>query len=296
MVGRQDLAHGRMADACERVASVAAGFGATVVAEYDLRSAAPGLATADLSAEPVDLVISLGGDGTLLRAARLVFGREVPVLGVNLGNLGFLTSLSASEIESGLRAVLSGECEIEERQTLSAAVCARRGAVVREFTALNDVVLHHAGPAQVVRLNLCAGPQDALESMGSFSGDGVILSTPTGSTAYSLSAGGPVIVPQLRCFLVTPILPHTLALRPVVVPADDQITVRALDPAVPGSPGDDLFLTVDGQEGVPVGREERVVVRMGDSKVALVRLPGHSFFATLRAKLGWAAAPHTEGS
>lgn len=277
--------NGRIGEACRRIASVAAGFGASVAVEPGLANAAPGLDTVSLDGADVDLVISLGGDGTLLRTARMVFGRNIPVLGINLGNLGFLTSVSADGIDEGLRGVLGGDASIEERRTLRAEIRTARGEVRDTFTVLNDAVVHKAGAAQVVRLDLCVGPQDNLEEIGSFSGDGVILSTPTGSTAYSLSAGGPVIVPHLNCFLVTPILPHTLALRPVVVPGDDEITVKALDRR------ERLFLTVDGQEGGPVGDDERVVVRMGTFKVALVRLPGHSFFATLRRKLSWAASP-----
>lgn len=275
----------RIGEACRRIASVAAEFGAAVAVEPGLAHAAPGFDTVAPEGADVDLVISLGGDGTLLRTARTVFGRDIAVLGINLGNLGFLTSVSADGMDDGLRCVLGGKATIEERRTLHAEIRTARGEIRDTFAVLNDAVVHKAGAAQVVRLDLCVGPQDDLEEIGSFLGDGVILSTPTGSTAYSLSAGGPVIVPQLNCFVVTPILPHTLTLRPVVVPGDDEITVRALDGR------ERLFLTVDGQEGGPVCKDERVVVRMGSVKVALVRLPGHSFFATLRRKLSWAASP-----
>ncbi len=280
---------GRMGAACRRIARVADEFGVAVAVEPGLASAAPELEPADPTTASVDLIVSLGGDGTLLRTARMAFGRDIPVLGINLGNLGFLTSVSADGIGDGLRTVLRGGFSIEKRRTLHAEIRDRNGAVRQTCSALNDVAIHNSGAAQVVRLDLWVGPQDDLEEIGSFSGDGVIVSTPTGSTAYSLSAGGPVIVPQLDCLLVTPILPHTLALRPVVVPGDDRITVMALDRREP------LFLTADGQEGGPVGHDERVVVRMGAFDVALVRLPGHSFFATLRRKLGWAASPRPGG-
>lgn len=272
ILGR-DGADAGIREACVRVAQVAADFGASVAVEPDL------------AAHPVDLVISLGGDGTLLRAARSVFGREIPVLGINMGSMGFLTSLSGAAVDTGLRRVLAGEYSIEERRTLEAEVRSEEGSVLGSFTVLNDVVVHKAGAAQVIRLDLWVGPEDDLEEIGSFSGDGVILATPTGSTAYSLSAGGPIVVPELNCFLVTPILPHTLAVRPLVVPGGEEITVTALDRREP------LFLTVDGQEGGPVGHSDRVVVRMGASRVPLVRLPGHSFFTTLRQKLSWAVRP-----
>ena len=272
ILGRDGADEG-IREACGRVAQVAAEFGASVALEPDLNTHA------------VDLVISLGGDGTLLRAARSVFGRRIPVLGVNMGSMGFLTSFSGHAVEDGLRRVLGGEYSIEERRTLEAEVRAEDGAVQRSFTVLNDVVVHKAGAAQVIRLDLWVGPQDDLEEIGSFSGDGVILATPTGSTAYSLSAGGPIVVPELNCFLVTPILPHTLAVRPLVVPGAEEITVTALDRREP------LYLTVDGQEGGPVGHSDRVVVRMGASRVPLVRLSDHSFFTTLRQKLSWAVRP-----
>lgn len=272
ILGR-DGADAGIREASGRVAQVAAEFGASVATEPDLNT------------HPVDLVISLGGDGTLLRAARSVFGRGIPVLGINMGSMGFLTSLSGAVIDTGLRRVLAGEYSIEERRTLQAEVRSEDGAVQKSFTVLNDVVVHKAGAAQVIRLDLWVGPEDDLEEIGSFSGDGVILATPTGSTAYSLSAGGPIVVPELNCFLVTPILPHTLAVRPLVVPGGEEITVTALDRREP------LFLTVDGQEGGPVGHSDCVVVRMGGSRVPLVRLPDHSFFTTLRQKLSWAVRP-----
>lgn len=273
---------GRIGAACREIAAVAGEFGATVAVEPALVSAAPDLGTVDLSAETVDLVISLGGDGTLLRTARLLFERDIPVLGINFGSLGFLTSVSAVGIGGALRSVLGGDFFLERRRTLAAEIRDAGGVTRRSFAVLNDAVVHKAGAAQVVHLDMWVGPRDNLEEIGSFSGDGVIISTPTGSTAYSLSAGGPIIVPQLNCFLVTPIMPHTLALRPVVVPGKEEITVAALDGRDP------LYLTVDGQEGGTVRPSERVVVRMGTFKVPLVRLPGHSFFATLRRKLSWA--------
>lgn len=284
-------------EACRSVAKVAAEFGATLSAEPPLAAVVGGEPTSPEAASNADLVISLGGDGTLLRAARAVLDREVPVLGINLGNLGFLTSVAASEIEAGLRRVLSGEYQIEERRTLKAVVLPPSGTPSGPpLTALNDVVVHKAGAARVARLDLWVGETEresedggvgdnAGQEIGSFSGDGVIVATPTGSTAYSLSAGGPIVVPKLNCFLVTPILPHTLAVRPLVVPGDERITIKILDR------GEPLHLTVDGREGQRLSPTDRVVAWMGQSRVRLVRLPGHSFFDTLRRKLNWAAHP-----
>lgn len=235
--------------------------------------------------DSLDLLVSLGGDGSLLRAARLVMGKDVPVLGINLGNLGFLTSISGEDLAEGLSKVLSGEYSLERRRTLHASVVGPDGSVRRDVAALNDVVVHKSGVARVTNLDLWVRIGGQEEEIGSFSGDGVVLSTPTGSTAYSLSAGGPIIVPELPCFLVTPICPHTLAVRPLVVPGDGEISVQAFER------GEPLVLTVDGQEGYPLAEGDRVVVGMSDQTVPLVRLPGHSFFATLRQKLNWAVRP-----
>lgn len=285
IVGRKGAGRDRIRTALDEINAVAGDFGASVAVEGRLAAMVPGVRTVDVEHDDLDLLISLGGDGTLLRAARSIFGRDIPVLGINLGSMGFLTSVSGSGIEGGLRQVLGGRYAIEERRTLEAEVRSPEGEIRKTYRVLNDVVVHNAGAAQVLLLDLWVGPQDDLDEIGSFSGDGVILATPTGSTAYSLSAGGPIVVPEMNCFLVTPILPHTLAVRPLVVPGREEITVTALDRREP------LFLTADGQEGGPVGHRDRVVVRMGTVKTPLVRLPGHSFFATLRQKLNWAARP-----
>ncbi len=285
VVGRRGAGEDRMRVALEEITAVANGFGAAVVAEPSLVPLVAGVGATDVGGDDIDLLISLGGDGTLLRAARSVFGRGVPVLGINLGGLGFLTSVSGTGIESALGRILGGQYAIEKRRTLEAEVREPGGEIGSRFHVLNDVAVHNSGAAQVLRLDLWVGPQGDLKEIGSYSGDGVILATPTGSTAYSLSAGGPIVVPEMDCFLVTPILPHSLAVRPLVVPGSEEITVAALDRREP------LFLTADGQEGGPVGHSDRVVVRMGAFRVPLVRLPEYSFFTTLRQKLNWAVRP-----
>ena len=285
IVGRAGAEQDRIRTALSEITAVAHEFGASVAVEPELAGLVPDLDTVDLEHDGIDLLISLGGDGTLLRAARSIFGRGIPVLGINLGSLGFLTAVSGEGIEAGLRQVLGGRYAIEDRRTLEAEVRSPKGEVRAAYRVLNDIVVHNAGAAQVLRLDLWVGPEHDLDEIGSFSGDGVILATPTGSTAYSLSAGGPILVPEMNCFLITPILPHTLAVRPLVVPGREEITVTALDRREP------LFLTADGQDGGPVGHLDRVVVRMGSVRIPLVRLPEHSFFATLRHKLNWAARP-----
>jgi NAD+ kinase len=242
---------------------------------------------ADLVTESVDLVVALGGDGTLLRAARIGTRTGTPIFGVNLGRLGFLTATPERQLESALEQVLDGAGALDRRFTLRASVVTPAGpSDDPDFFALNDIVVHTSGAARVTPLNLAVGGvANGGEEIGSFTADGVILATPTGSTAYSLSAGGPIIVPEVECLVVTPICPHSLAVRPLVVPADQEITVRPLDP------DHELQLTVDGQVERALRWDESVVVSRGPREVSLVRLPGQTFFRTMRRKLNWAARP-----
>jgi NAD+ kinase len=250
--------------------------------EQAIADYAPDAAALDLEREKVDMILSLGGDGTLLRAARTVLGHGLPLLGVNTGNLGFLTSAGEDEIESALDRLAAGDYFLDQRFTLKACVLDAEGNEVDEHHALNDFVVHKAAvAARVTRLDLWVEGGIRREEIGSFTGDGVILASPTGSTAYSLSAGGPIVHPTMECLVVTPICPHTLAVRPLVIPASRRVTIRAA--------GDqDLILTVDGQEVRGLGQGEAVRVEKGDQQVQLVRFPGQSFFSTLQRKLNWA--------
>lgn len=234
---------------------------------------------ADLVPEQIDLLITLGGDGTLLRGARMVAHEHKPILGVNLGYLGFLTSIPPAELQASLTRLLAGEYWLDTRFTLEAQVITRTGQAGPSYIALNDAVLHKGGVARVIRLAVFIGEQR--EEIGSYSADGIILATPTGSTAYSLSANGAIVVPTVDCIVATPICPHSLVLRPLVLPADEVITVEVRPPA------SELMLTVDGQDGEPVKAGDQVVVRKGKATVPLVRFPGQSFFSTLRRKLHW---------
>ena len=234
---------------------------------------------------PVDLLLALGGDGTMLRAARLAMDADVPVFGVNLGRLGFLTATPEHNLEKHLTEVLDGVAVLDRRFTLQAAVQRADGDGVGPFHALNDIVIHTSGAARVTPLNLSVGRTKGREDIGSVSADGVILASPTGSTAYSLSAGGPIIVPEVECIVVTAICPHSLAVRPLVIPAHEEVTVRAIGHS------HELQLTVDGQVECAVGVDESVVVRRGQHTVSLVRVPGQTFFQTMRTKLNWAARP-----
>jgi NAD+ kinase len=231
----------------------------------------------------IDLLVTLGGDGTLLRGARLVAERHTPVLGVNLGHLGFLTSIRPDELESTLDRILAGDYWLDTRFTLRARVVSRDGTVGTEYMALNDAVLHKGGFARVIRLAIFVRQEEDREEVGAYAADGIIVSTPTGSTAYSLSAGGAIVAPSMEALLATPISPHTLAVRPVVLPADRTIEIEVREPSA------EVVLTVDGQEGEALGNGDRLVVSRGDATVPLVRLPGQSFFSTLRRKLHWGA-------
>jgi NAD+ kinase len=174
----------------------------------------------------VDLLITLGGDGTLLRGAHLLDSNDTPLLGINLGRLGFLTSAASSELHRAVTAVLDGEYWLDVRSTLDVVVADATGPVAGPFNALNDVVLHKGGLARVIRLAVHVGVEQ--HEVGTYTADGIILSTPTGSTAYSLSAGGPIVVPAMECIVATPICPHTLVVRPLVLPSDTSITVTRL--------------------------------------------------------------------
>ena len=230
-----------------------------------------------ISPADVDAMLTLGGDGTLLRAARLIQDRAVPILGVNLGRLGFLTCCPASQLEEALRRLASGDYVVEARMTLDARVTDAAGGERQRWRALNDVVLHKGGFARVVAVSIEVDG----EAVGQFSADGVVISTPTGSTAYNLSVGGPVVVPTLETILVAPVSAHTLALRPLVLPATSVVTLR-------GSDGpDELLITVDGQVGCTFSAGDTLVIRRSSAPVPIVRFPEISFFSTMREKLHW---------
>jgi NAD+ kinase len=226
--------------------------------------------------EQADLVIVLGGDGTLLSVARFANRREVPVLGVNLGGLGFLTDVRPDEIFETLPRVLHGDFQISHRTMLSAGV-ERDGKVAHRFQALNDVVINKGALARVLDLEVEVDG----EPFCTYKADGLILATPTGSTAYSLSAGGPIVEPSVSVLVVSPICPHTLTQRPIVLPerACVRVSVRASD--------EDVVLTIDGQEGIKLATDDVIEVSRSRHRVALARSPDHSFFELLRTKLRW---------
>lgn len=229
----------------------------------------------------IDIALSLGGDGTLLRTARFVGDAGIPILGVNLGRLGFLTSCGADDFDTALRAVLTGNYIVDRRMVLGARLVAAHGPPGREWRALNDVVMHKGGFARILRVRVAVDD----ETLGVYTADGVVVSSPTGSTAYSLSAGGPLVTPSVDSIILTPISPHALAIRPIVLPPSSVVTLEAVDGP------HEVLVTVDGQEGGQLGHTGRVVVRRASTPVRIVRFPGSSFFDRLRVKLGWGGIP-----
>jgi NAD+ kinase len=227
--------------------------------------------------DEVDAMLTLGGDGTLLRAARIVEQHPAPILGINLGRLGFLTCCPADKLEVALRRFVAGEHVVEPRMTLDARVQDILGVERARWRALNDVVLHKGGFARVVTMRVRANG----ETVARYAADGVVLATPTGSTAYNLSAGGPVVFPTLETILVTAVSAHTLAIRPLVLPPTSQVVVQAEDGP------DELLVTVDGQVGATFAVGEALVVQRSPYPVQIVRFPEGSFFATMREKLHW---------
>ncbi|MBL0939828.1 MAG: NAD(+)/NADH kinase [Gemmatimonadaceae bacterium] len=239
-----------------------------------------------LGAPPtVDALITLGGDGTLLRGARYLDGHNVPILGINLGRLGFLTSCSGVDFEDGVRRFARGEYISEPRMTLDSCALDANGQERCNWRALNDVVLHKGGFARMVRFTVYVDE----EPIGSYSADGLILSTPTGSTGYSLSVGGPIVFPTVESIVIAPVSPHTLAMRPLVLPSQVEVKVRADDGP------DELLVTIDGQVGTTFTGGESLMVRRARNPVQIVRFPGTTFFTRMRRKLGWGGLSERDG-
>ncbi len=226
--------------------------------------------------EDISLIIALGGDGTVLGASRLAGTSQVPIYAVNLGNFGFLTTSSLEEFADHFERILKGEFEVEERMMLKADVIGPEGSVTI-YTALNDLVLHKGSLARPIEIDLKVGD----DVVGIFPADGVVISTPTGSTAYSLSAGGPILFPLMNAIAVTPICPHTLAVRPLVVPAEYPILLSEK------SGHRDVVLTVDGQIIHKVREEDRLLVTRASHVTRMVKPFEGSFFLRLREKLKW---------
>lgn len=279
-------AHRDLPDCVQRLVRFAGDHDLDVCFEKHLLAHAPeGARSLDFDDEAVDFLIAFGGDGTLLRAGRMAAGQEIPVLGINIGHLGFLTAFPHLEMEDRLGRILGGDYVLDRRFMVEARVIQADGAGGDLLLAWNDFVIHKRGVARVTRLGLRVKEGEDWQEVGSFSGDGLIVSTPTGSTAYSLSAGGPIVVPSVDCLIVTPVCPHTLAVRPLVIPGSQVLAVRPLERI------DDLVLTVDGQVAHEFDEGAEVHITRSDVEIPLVRFSDQNFFGTLQRKLNWAARP-----
>jgi NAD+ kinase len=223
-----------------------------------------------------DMVLVLGGDGTMLSAARLVEERGVPILGVNMGGLGFLTEVSLDQLYPTLEKVFAQEYSLEERLMLRARID-RHGEHVAQATVLNDVVISKGTLARMIEIQITINGQFVTRLRG----DGLIVSTPTGSTAYSLSAGGPIINPSVHALILTPICPHTLTHRPLLIPSNVSLEI------VLTGKDEGAMTTFDGQVGVAMTQGDTVSVSASDHRTHLIRFPDHTYYDVLRRKLKW---------
>lgn len=235
--------------------------------------------TDEAELDDIDFAIVLGGDGTIIHSARRLAQHEIPILGINLGNLGFLAEIEQSEWKKNLQQVLDGNYEIETRMMLEARVF-EAGELVEEGYGLNDVVISRMALSRMVGFSVYVND----EFVNYYSADGLIMSTPTGSTAYNLSAGGPILAPHSEMIVMTPICPHSLTARSVVLSSNDVVKItfehnrRNWDK--------DLMVTIDGQEGMRISSDADIIIRKAAMKTRLIKLEGHDFYHILRRKLG----------
>ena len=237
------------------------------------RSRAEAYSRAELASNS-DVLITFGGDGTLLSVARYA-PENVPIIGVNMGTLGFLTEIRADEFPAVLEAVLSGAFQSETRVAFDVSVVGGDGDI--KYRVLNDAVLNKSALARIIEMRVHVGGR----FVSTFRADGLIVSTPTGSTAYNLSAGGPIIYPTMGAVVMTPICPHMLSNRPIVLPDNLEIQIELV------TARQEVFLTLDGQEGIPVTERERVVIRKSPTTIQFVYSPSKNYFDVLRTKLKW---------
>ena len=223
-----------------------------------------------------DLVVVLGGDGTLISVARLIGDREIPILGVNLGSLGFLTEITLDEMYPALERCLRGEFSVSERMMLKAEV-SRNNTIISTHRVLNDMVINKGALARIIDLETSVDDY----YLTTFKADGLIISSPTGPTGYSLAAAGPIIHPTLECLVITPICPHTLTNRPIVVGADASITITLK------SLNEDVFLTLDGQVGMELKAADVIRIRRAEHRTRLVKSSSKDYFEVVRTKLKW---------
>jgi NAD+ kinase len=229
-----------------------------------------------------NLIVVLGGDGTLLSVARVAHPYNVPILAVNLGSLGFMTEVALPDLYKTFEKVMAGDCVIEKRMLLN-AVLRRNGKIEREHNVLNDVVINKGALARIVNLQVRVNDQ----YMTSYSADGLIVATPTGSTAYSLSAGGPIIHPSMDALVLSPICPFALTNRPIVIPDQSRIQIAL------AVPNEDVRITLDGQEGCDLRMGDVLIVKKAENYIHLAQAPGKNFYQILRTKLHWGGKAET---
>lgn len=222
----------------------------------------------------VDCILVLGGDGTLLNTAGEYVGCSVPLLGINFGQLGFLTSLELSDLYVGLEELLKGNYSVESRMMLEAQVI-RREELIKKYYALNDIVVTKGAFSRIIQLETYIGGQ----YIDKYPADGLIISTPTGSTAYSLSAGGPIVAPDLEVMIITPICPHNLYSRPIVISPYQDVVI------IPNSIKAEVMLTVDGQQGFKLDETDQIKITKAPFSTKIIRFPKRNFFDILREKL-----------
>lgn len=223
----------------------------------------------------IDLLIVMGGDGTLLRGIRFLQGRDIPIMGINLGGLGFMTWTNLGEVEETIRSFKNGELKVEKRMMLRGRVI-RKGNEILSMDVLNDVVVNKGALARIIQIYV----EVKDKFLSRYRADGLIVSTPTGSTAYSLAADGPVVHPSVDCIILSPICPHTLTNRPIIIFPDASIKIMI-------ERGDEVYITLDGQVGFILEREDMVMVERSPHIANLVMPKGRDYFSILRKKLGW---------
>ena len=276
----------RAIDVLRRIMERAEGLGLSVVADEATAHILP-----DLRGMPVpevfegaDMVMALGGDGTMLRVVRELAGRDIPVIGVNVGSLGFLTSVSEDNLERALLCISKGEFEVEESTVLEAGIL-RSGSCVGSYHGINDIVVARGASSRVIAVDLSIDGDEVT----TYVCDGLIVSTPAGSTGYCLSAGGPILVPSAQAFVISLICPHTLSSRPLVV--CDTCTIKI----VVRDPGEDVLVSADGQVGMSLREADEVSITRSSRKARFVHLPEHSYFSVLRQKLNWRGSSMKQG-
>jgi NAD+ kinase len=253
--------------------------GVRVIAEHDAANAmdAPSISRDESELAKADFALVMGGDGSLLRASRIMAPAGVPMLAVRFGSFGFLADIEPAEARDALERTLAGDCRIEERMMLLAGVH-RDGKTIFSSDALNDVVIAKGPLARMLRLDTHVSGK----YISTYSADGLIVATPTGSTAYSLSAGGPLVTPALKTIIITPICPHTLNARSLMISSDETVEVK-----VEGGPGDVVMLTVDGQLGVQLDPGDTVCVGQAELRAKLITFGPTAFYEKLQTRLRW---------